>query len=1725
NSWGGGGYSQALKDAIDAGGAQGKLFVVAAGNSAGNNDVSPVYPASYTSDNLIAVAATTSADGLAYFSCYGAASVDLGAPGVDIYSTKPGNTYGLLSGTSMATPHVAGACAFLKSINPGLTGAQIKAALLAYTDPIPALQGKVLSNGRLNLAAAAVSVSGPHLIAEATVLSDITVVDGIISPGETVLVSVTLRNSGSETASGVTAALTTSDGFLSIVQSSVQYGTVVAGGQTAPSQPAVVLVSSVVATPQAATMALVVNGQDPDGDAHSWTIPVTFTVATAATISGQVVRTTGGAPVAGASVTFSGPSAGTVTTAVDGTFSRVVMDGTHTLVASAPDLSPSAPQVITTPPGQSGVLFSLGAPDITVDPPSVTVVVGQGETSSSQFTIGNVGDQPLHADLQVQTGLWQTTGLWHRSSWRDHDGGQSWYYGDEVKRTYNTGAANAGDLTSVSVSVPAGAPVLSFWSWRVTEAGLSWDRSLVQISVEGSNTWNTVLQLSNTSGTWQHHDIDLLAYAGQTIQVRFAFNTGDNLYNDFEGWYIDDVTINGMPVDGWLVMDASVVDLTPAGQQAIGLTVVPGLREPGTYTQNVIITSNDPDEAQQILPVTMVVEGRPSLVMGNQVIDDGAALASGDGDGFVEPGELVLFYPGLLNQGGAAALNVTAALATGDPYASIISTAAAYGDIAAGDSRSGSGFLIQIAANCPLDHTVVFTCIAQDGSSHQWSLAVSCTVVNRSRLSGVISDLDTSVGVANATVSVAGFTVLSAADGSYMVNGLSPGVWTASVSATGYTMHTASITVPGDAQWNVGLGAPELQVTPESLSAMVQYGDSVTHQLQIANPGNEPLDWSLSLPVDPSGYVVDTSDQTGGPAYVWNDIRATGTPIAGFSDDNNYGPFPLGFQFPFFEGTTNSVRICSNGWLSPTSNSSSYSNEMLPSVWAPRPLIAFYWRDLYFYSGATAHYQQVDAGTFVLQFTDVGLYGYSNLLLTCQVVLKIDGSITMYYQRVDAPSYGTVGVQNAAGTMGRVAAHNQAFLHNQFAVRFRSSAAGITISPSSGTVAPGGSTTVAVTVDSTLRGIGLHEDILTVSSNAPSAGVVQVPMVTRVVFGALPVADPLDLTITEDDLLVIPITGSDGDGDPLVFSVISQPQHGTLSGSMPYLTYQPDPDFYGNDNFTVVASDPYQDSLPAIINLTVLPINDPPIAHALLPLIVTVGQPFSYTVPADLFSDIEDGSNLPFTVTRWDGQPLAARFTYDPVARLISGTPIIEDIGTLLFKCLATDSAGASVATYLIPRVDVAPVLEDKLLASDGATGHRFATAVDFDGRFAVVGSPFANGRGQVYVFERVSGGWQQRQVLLPEPAGDDDRFGCAVSIDAGTLVIASAHPQGVRVSCLTQVADTWIVQQTFDVATAPPSTIPGTELDTNHVAAVALSQQILAVGVPFDGSGSLKIFERTAGTWTQAFRLNGGSEFQRLGWSVQVHGERVVAGAPRSLLGVQDAGAAIMVERQGGIWSGMSVITASERQSGDAFGMSVDLDEQTLAVGAPGDDSLAADAGAVHLFREEDGSWGEYHRLDPGILGFNGSQAFQDHEDQNVPLYPYALVAKPLRAGGPVFALTANASSGSISVVPWVEDAGNFAPASTVVLGGYLPELAVEDLNEDGFADLVAVDSNQYLVHILLGNGGGGFQVLGTAPTAGNPQSVVVSDLNHDGHVDLITANNTGSVSVLLGFGDGSFA
>jgi thermitase len=150
NSWGGGGASQALRDAIQQARDAGILFVAAAGNDGSDNDTRPTYPAAYPVDNVLAVSAINNAGGIADFSNYGKTSVHVAAPGVNVLSSYTGGGYRAASGTSMACPHVSGVAALVLSANPGMSFADLKDRLIKTSQPLASVKRKVVSKGMVS---------------------------------------------------------------------------------------------------------------------------------------------------------------------------------------------------------------------------------------------------------------------------------------------------------------------------------------------------------------------------------------------------------------------------------------------------------------------------------------------------------------------------------------------------------------------------------------------------------------------------------------------------------------------------------------------------------------------------------------------------------------------------------------------------------------------------------------------------------------------------------------------------------------------------------------------------------------------------------------------------------------------------------------------------------------------------------------------------------------------------------------------------------------------------------------------------------------------------------------------------------------------------------------------------------------------------------------------------------------------------------------------------------------------------------------------------------------------------------------------------------------------------------------------------------------------------------------------------------------------------------------
>jgi len=491
NSWGGGPYEQALKDAIDASGAAGMLFVVAAGNDYGNNnDTSPVYPASYDSTNLVAVMSTTASDARSDFSNYGPTTVDVAAPGSSILSCAPGGGYQTMSGTSMATPHVAGACALMLAANPALTPLQIKEALVATADPT--LPGQCVAGGRINLPAALARAGSPWLTvtpetlagitpgnsANATVAFDAGELEAGSYTGDVVLVSNDLET---PTLFVNAVMIVLPDGLQITPTGSLAFSGL-RGGPFSPTSSTYVL-------------------SNRTASALNWSATPTQ--------SWLQVSPPGGALAPGATMLVTAAINAVATVLPAGQYGDSIAFSNHTSAAvqrRAVTLEISAPAPVT-----------IHAFPLDTDP---------GWTRQGQWQFG----RPLGSGGDPSSGYTGTNVFGYNLS------GQ---YSNNMPTYYlTTPSLNCAGYENVR---------LRFRRWLGVESA-SFDHAAIQISTNGT-TWTDVWSHTGSSfsdTSWQLADYDISAVAdGRTnVYLRWSMGPTDGSVT-YGGWNIDDVTIVG----------------------------------------------------------------------------------------------------------------------------------------------------------------------------------------------------------------------------------------------------------------------------------------------------------------------------------------------------------------------------------------------------------------------------------------------------------------------------------------------------------------------------------------------------------------------------------------------------------------------------------------------------------------------------------------------------------------------------------------------------------------------------------------------------------------------------------------------------------------------------------------------------------------------------------------------------------------------------------------------------------------------------------------------------------------------------------------------------------------------------------------------------------------------------------------------------------------------------
>jgi hypothetical protein len=421
----------------------------------------------------------------------------------------------------------------------------------------------------------------------------------------------------------------------------------------------------------------------------------------------------------------------------------------------------------------------------------------------------------------------------------------------------------------------------------------------------------------------------------------------------------------------------------------------------GTYEGTIHVLSNDPDENPLGVPVTLNVTGAPDIAVNPAALDYGTIFA-----GAAPTRNLTVLNPGTDDL-------INTAIDSGDPTV----------------SASPSSFTVP--AQGAQGVTVTWASVAPG------ALATALTIHSNDPDQPTVN------------VPVTGEAVPAP---SFATNPES-----FSVALLSNTSTTRNLRISNTGGSDFVFTAEAEEITPTG--TVTVYGEEDVIEVE---KGEEDVQFGITPDAsggpDGFGYTWNDSNEPNGPAFDWVDISVIGTPITALTgDDQNAGPIPIGFDFPFYENSFTSLRVCTNGFLSFTHTGTQFSNTAIPntSTGTPRNLLAPFWDDLHFRSVQRARYHN-DGSRFIVQFTGVDRVP-SGSNLTFQVILYPNGTIVYQYLTMTGVlNSATIGIQNATGTDGLQVVFNAPYVGNNLAIQFRPPAKFLTVNPGAGTVPPGG---------------------------------------------------------------------------------------------------------------------------------------------------------------------------------------------------------------------------------------------------------------------------------------------------------------------------------------------------------------------------------------------------------------------------------------------------------------------------------------------------------------------------------------------------------------------------------------------------------------------------------------------------------------------------------------------
>jgi len=1048
NSWGGGGFSQTLLDAINAAGAAEIVFVAAAGNGSVDTDVTPHYPSSYPSANIISVMATDHNDVRSYWpSCacssnIGAVSVDIAAPGTSICSTVPGNSYDCTyGGTSMATPHVAGAAALLRSVVPTLPAVQVKQVLMDLGDPVPNLVGQNASGKRLN---AFFPIADPD----------------DTPPGAIVDLATTGATSNSLflgwTATGDDGEVGTASTYdLRYSTSPIDDSNFDAAMQAANVPPP---------GPSGAAETVEVLGLDP-GTLYYFAVkaadewgnegPIS-NLATGTTLDPPVIATTTdpdplvfdlltGQTAAGMlSIDNIGPGT------LDWSIPLPTVGGPVTVMQQPLDLQKGEPD----PRVGEVVVQGFGGPDVfgyrwmdSDEPGGPTFTWTDISLTGTPITELDGDDElsgliPLGFDFSFYGNTYDSVRV----------SSNGWMSFTSTTGTGSTAYTNQ-HLPTASGPENLIAPFWDDLHFRsANRATWTSDGSSFVVQFTDVDRYSTGSNLTfqmelRSSGEIYYRYYSVTGETGScTVGIQNA-TKDDGLTVAFNTDYLHDgLEIRIAAIPQWMTAAPTAGRLYgPDDPAVVNVGVDASGLDGGTYEGSVFVESNDPLNPVVEHLVTLNVTGAPSIQVVPLALDFGHVFV-----GFPRTLQVQV------NNTGTDVLTVSS-IVSGDPTVTVVP----------------SSFTVPAHAGQTVDVTYTPT---GSGGTLSSSLTISSDASN----------------AATVDVTLSGTSALPP---DMIVN---PTSFTEELFTGGTANHNLRIDNIGASDLAVSLsvdlgeapGADHVTVYDE----LVVGGDDVNGEELDPRPGI----LGAGGP-DLFGYTWKDSDELGGPVFDWVDISDVGTWVQWDADNYcgacNVGPFPLGFNFPFYGNTFNEVRASVTGFLSFTSSATSGSNQPLPNSGSTvaENLLAVFWDSLYSRNGTGSEplpseaYYYNDGTRFIFQYKTFYRSGDTDADLNFEIILYPSGKIVYQYQTMANAliNSATIGMQNATKDDGLTVVYNADYVHDNLAIEIQAVPDWLDVNPKAATIPPGGFQDFTVTFDAADSGDAVFQGSVDIVSQAP----------------------------------------------------------------------------------------------------------------------------------------------------------------------------------------------------------------------------------------------------------------------------------------------------------------------------------------------------------------------------------------------------------------------------------------------------------------------------------------------------------------------------------------------------------------------------------------------------------------------------------------------------------------